>query len=150
MGYIPQDCQWYIADLVMEITVRGASSNVLHRNLTLIQANSPEEAYEKGMRFGYDGETSYINPKEQLVEVRFRGIAKLDVIYDSLEDGAELLFEERVGVSSEEIQRLIPKKEQLDVFVPPTPGRERDPDYRSKAVVDQALATLKDLEDENQ
>jgi Domain of unknown function (DUF4288) len=139
MGYIPEDSEWYVADLVMEITVHGASSNVVHRNLTLVNAHSPEEAHEKATRFGYKSETSYENTKRQLVEIRFRGIAELDVVYEPLEDGAELMFEERIGVSSEEIQRLIPSKEQLDVFVAPKPGIERDPDYRSKATVDQAL-----------
>jgi hypothetical protein len=123
----------------MEITVQGASLNVVHRNLTLIHASLPEEAYQKAQRIGHDSETSYHNPKGQLVEIRYRGIAKLDVIYEPLEDGAELAFEELIGLSSQDIQRMIPPKDRLDVFVPPTPGKERNPDYRSQAILDQAL-----------
>lgn len=140
MGHIPTGAEWYIADLVMEITVHGARLNVVHRNLRLIHASSPEEAYEKAQKFGRDGETSYHNPKGQFVEISFRGCAKLDVIYEPLEDGAELAFEELIGVSSQDIQRIIPSKDRLDVFIPPTPGRERDPDYRSQAIIDLALA----------
>ena len=140
MGHIPQDAEWYIADLIMEITVHGASANVVHRNLTLIHAKSPEEAYEKANKVGITSETSYNNPKGQFVEIRFRGIAKLDVICEQLEDGAELAFEELKGVSSQDIERMIPPKGRLDVFVPPTPGKARNPDYRSKAIIDRALA----------
>ena len=140
MGHIPTNAEWYIADLVMEIIVHGARLNVVHRNLHLIHAHSPDEAYEKAQKFGCGGETSYRNPKGQFVEISFRGIAKLDVIYEPLEDGAELAFEELIGVSSHDIQGMIPSKEQLDVFISPTPGRERDPDYRSQAIIDRALA----------
>lgn len=139
MGHIPTDTEWYIADLLMEITVHGAKSNVIHRNLTLIRADLPEEAYQKAEKVGKQSETSYHNPKGQLVEIRFRGIVKLDAIYEPLEDGAELAFEEIIGVSEQEIQRIIPPREKLDVFVQPMPGRELDPDYRSQAVADQAF-----------
>lgn len=140
MGHIPKDAEWYIADLVMEITVHGASANVVHRNLTLIHAKSPEEAYEKAQQVGLTSETSYNNPKGQIVEIRFRGIGKLDVICEQLEDGAKLAFEELIGVSAQDIQGMIPRKDRLDVFVAPTPGKVRDPDYRSQAVVDRASA----------
>ena len=142
MGHIPAGTEWYLADLLMEITVHGAKSNVIHRNLTLIRADSPEEAYQKAEKTGKESETSYKNPKGRLVEVRFRGIAKLDAVYEPLEDGAELAFEETIGVSEQEIQRMIPAREKLDVFVQPMPGRERDPDYRSQAVMDQAVRII--------
>lgn len=142
MGYIPVDAEWYIAELVMEITVHGSASNVVHRNLVLIRANLPEEAHQKAFRLGQNGETEYTNPKDQLVQIRFRGISKLDVVYEPLEDGAELCFEEQRGVSEAEIRKLIPLKERLDVFIPPSPGREREPDYRSKSVVEEAVKMM--------
>jgi len=142
MGYIPENAEWYLAELLMEITVHGARCNVLHRNLFLINAHSPEEAYDKAVQTGQGEETEYTNLKDQLVEIRFKGISKLDVVYEPLADGAELCFEERLGVSESEIQRMIPRKEQLDVFTASTPGKDRDPDYRSKAVVEEAVRML--------
>jgi hypothetical protein len=142
MGYIPSDAEWYIAEVVMEITVHGARRNALHRNLVLINAHSPQEAYDKALRIGQNGETEYENLKDQLVEIRFRGISKLDVVYEPLEDGAELAFEEQLGVPESEIQRMIPPKEALDAFTAPSPGKERDPDYRSKGVVEEAVRML--------
>jgi hypothetical protein len=139
MGHIPSDAEWYIAEVVMEITVHGAQRNALHRNLVLINAHSPHEAYDKAVRTGQKGETEYGNMKNQLVEIRFRGISKLDVVYDPLEDGAELAFEEMLEVPEAEIRRMIPPQEELEAFTASNPGEERDPDHLSKAVVKEAL-----------
>jgi hypothetical protein len=129
----------YIAELVMEITVFGASRNVIHRNIVLIRACDPHEAYEKATQLGFKGETSYKNPDKQSVAIKFRGISKLDATYEEIGDRAELTFEEQVGVSNEEIERLIQPKEKLRVFVPPQPGRKHDPDCRSKQVMELAI-----------
>jgi hypothetical protein len=142
VGYIPKVTEWYIAELLMEIRVHGARCNILHRNLILINAHSPEEAYAKAIRNGQNGETDYKNLKDQSVEIRFKGISKLDVIYDPLVDGAELYFEEQLDVPESEILLMIPPKEKLNVFTPPRPGEDRDPDYRSKDVVEEAVRML--------
>jgi len=145
MNSIREDTEWYIAEVVMEITVRGATRNAIHLNLILISAISPEEAYRKATRFGYQAETSYENPSGQTVEIRFRGIARLDEAVDgTLEDGSELIFEERFGVSPTEIEKMIPPKHNLAVFVSPRPGGKRDPDYRSAAVMQRAVEMLKE------
>ena len=132
MEHIPTDAEWYVADLVMEITVSGTTRNAVHRNLTLIRADSPREAYEKALHFGRKAETSYDNPQGELVTIEFRGVAQLHALLEDFYDGGELTFEERIGVSPEEIGRMIPPKEQLRAFVSPKPGRKHDPDYRYK------------------
>ena len=71
-------------------------------------------------------------------------------ICEQLEDGSELAFEELIGISPQEIQRMIPPKNRLDVFVAPTPGRVRDPDYRSQAIVDRASTLLNTIDEEAQ
>lgn len=135
--------QWYTSDLVMEISVSGSMRNVVHRNLVLIRAGSADEAYGKALRLGQEAETSYENPAGQLVQIRFRGVSKLDSMYEELGDGAELTFTEYVGVSPEEIEAWIPPREQLGVFIPPAPGRKHDPDYRSRTVIEMVLDRLK-------
>jgi hypothetical protein len=142
MGYIPQDAEWYVAELVMEISVCGGRCNVIHRNLTLITAHSPEEAYSKAIRMGKEGETQYMNPKDQRVDIRFRGISTLDVVYDPFVDGAEISFVEELAVPETRIQSMLPPKGKLAVFTAPHPGEERDPDYRSKAVVERAVKRI--------
>ena len=56
MGDIPENAKWYLADIVQEITVEDDPHNVVHTNLVLIRADSPEEAYQKAMELGLAGE----------------------------------------------------------------------------------------------
>ena len=72
MGYIPKGAKWYLADIVQQITVEGDPRNVVHKNLVLIRADSPEEAYEKAMDLGVAGEASWENIDGNRVTFRFR------------------------------------------------------------------------------
>jgi Domain of unknown function (DUF4288) len=141
MGYVPTDAQWFIAELVMEITVRGAAQNVVHRNLILVHGTSAEDGFRKATDWGYKGECSYENPRGQTVEIKFRGISKFDEVLEELEDGAELTFEESKGVDSAEIDRWIPPKDRLDAFRSPRSfEKPSDPDYSSRDVVNRMTA----------
>jgi uncharacterized protein DUF4288 len=142
MGYIPGHAKWYTAELVEEITVEGDPRNVVHKNLMLIRADSPEDAYQKAVALGKESEVSYANPHGKLVRIRFRGLAELNVIYDELDHGAELLYEERTGVSKDEIESWIIPKEHLSVFRPRETSKS--PDYSSGEIVDEAKALFKD------
>jgi uncharacterized protein DUF4288 len=138
MGYVPKDVKWFIAEIVEEITVEGDPRNVVHVNFNLIRAESPEEAYTKAIELGRGGETEYRNADGKLVHIRFHGLRDLNVIYDDLEDGAELMFEKRVSVPSDELQTLIRPKEELDVFSGwKPPDLTKEPDYSSKEVLDE-------------
>jgi hypothetical protein len=125
--------QWYIAELVMEITVVNDPRNVVHRNLMLLKAGSADEAYDKALRLGKEGETSYLNPAGKLVRIAFIGVADLDLVQEDLEDGAELTFYYRVGVPSDEVKSLIPPRDGLRAFRPPK--RAEGPDYASAEVI---------------
>src|SRR5437762_11462660 len=59
MAYIPENAKWYIATLIEEITVQGDARNVVHKNLVLVRADSPGEAYEKAQLLGKQAEASY-------------------------------------------------------------------------------------------
>jgi hypothetical protein len=86
-----------IAQLVLEITVEDEVRNVVHIDYLLVRADSPEEAYEKAQRLGSEHETTYLNKDNKEVRIRFRGLRNLNVIYDDLEHGADLLYEEKLG-----------------------------------------------------
>ncbi len=92
MEFVPADAELYFAELVQELTVEWDPRNVVWRNLTLVHAHSPDEAYDKALRLGQAGDTDYLNPSGKQVAIRFQGISSLDVIHDALEDGAELTF----------------------------------------------------------
>jgi hypothetical protein len=53
--------EWYLAELVIKITVADDPRNVVHQNRILIRADSAEEAYEKAIQFGKKEEISYDN-----------------------------------------------------------------------------------------
>lgn len=136
MGHIPENATWYVAELIMELAVDGDPRNVVHKNLVLIEAKSPEDAYRKALELGKAGENSYNNPEGKLVTVKFRGLGHLDVILDALEHGAEIQFEEHVGVSADQIKSWIRRKEELNVFVPIE--QSSAPDYSSAEVMNEA------------
>ena len=145
MGYIPEDAKWYLAEIVMEITIHGDPRNVVHVNTTLVRADSPNKAYVAAQELGKQNETSYENSHGQAVAIRFRGLKSLDVIYDELEHGGEVTFSERIAVPEEEIAKLLAAKKQLAVFRPikPSPG----PDYGSREVREEAIRLLREADD---
>jgi hypothetical protein len=134
MGFIPKDAKWYLADIVEEIRVEGDRRNVVHINLILVRADSPDEAYEKAMALGKQGNTKYKNPEGRAVTIRFRGLKDLNVIHDELEHGSEITFSRDIGLSEKKIKKWIPPKSKLGVFAPIRP--HRGPDYASADVVE--------------
>ena len=136
MAFIPKDAKWYLAEILELITVEGDPRSVLHTNLVLIRANSPDEAYERAMESGRDGESSYENPADKLVQIKFLGLQNLYVTYEDLEHGAELLYTEEIGLSDNEIQERVRKKDELAVFQPVEPSSA--PNYTSKEIVRKA------------
>lgn len=141
MAFIPQHANWYLAQIVVEIIVEDETQNAIHVNYLLIQAGSPEEAYAKALQLGTQHESTYRNPKGQEVVLRFRGLRNLNVIYEALEDGTELLYEEKIGVPSNEVSKLIRPKKLLAVFQPIQ--RRRGPNFASEEVVREARALMK-------
>jgi hypothetical protein len=136
MAYVPPNAQWYVAELVEQITVAGDPRSVVHRNLVLIRADSPEDAYEKALLVGSDGEDAFENPAGKKVRIVFRGLSELSVVHDELDHGAELLYDERIGAPDEEIKRWLRPKEQLSVFR--SIDRDKSPDYSSGEILQEA------------
>lgn len=139
MAYIPKDAQWYVAELVMECRIEGDPRNVVHVNIVLVRADSPEEAFEKAEQLGREGEGSYLNDTDQKVVWIYRGLRNLNVIHDELEHGAELMFEEKIDVSEDAVQDLITTKSQLNVFRPYELRDASKPNYGCKEIMEEAL-----------
>jgi hypothetical protein len=49
MGFIPEGAEWYLAEIVEEITVEGVKGSDIHINLVLIHAKTPDEAHQKSL-----------------------------------------------------------------------------------------------------
>jgi hypothetical protein len=118
MAYIPKDAKWYLAWLVQEITVEDDPRNIVHTNLMLVRADSADEAYQRALELGKQSAMSYENPDGKSVVCAFRGIRDMNVIHDELEHGAELDYEEKVGVSNDEIEQMLTPRERLTIFRP--------------------------------
>jgi hypothetical protein len=116
MAYIPEDAKWYLADIVEENRVEGSKTSLVHVNLVLIRADSPEEAYARALEIGQQSNMTYENVAGKTVTVTFRGLRDLNVIHDELEHGAELAYERKVDVSEAQIQKIVRPKDVLGVF----------------------------------
>lgn len=143
MGYIPDDAEWYLADIVLEITVEDDPRNVIHTNSVLVRADSPEDAYEEALKLGAASESTYENVAGKQITFRFRGLRDLNVIHDELKHGAELTYSEDVGWDEARIQKWISPKEELGIFSPIMPTDK--PDYRSGDIVRRLYQRYPDL-----
>jgi hypothetical protein len=142
MGFIPRGASWYIADIVLEFQIEDDPRNVVHVNTLLVEAGSPEEAYDKAVGFGKDGDTAYLNTDGKLATVRFRGLRALNVIHDDLEDGAELTYEEELAVPETVLASWLTEKSDLAVFAP-IPDREDTPNYMPDHIAREILARMR-------
>ena len=112
--------KWYIAHELLYFDTKETRDRrkkhklVVWENLVLIKAKSPEEAYRKALKHGHlseekvkiDGEDGWC---------RFKGLKDLVLIYDDLEDGAELEWHDlRLAVS--ELGRIAKRKKQMQAF----------------------------------
>jgi hypothetical protein len=142
MAYIPKDAEWFIADLVEEIRIQGSKRNVVHINSILVRANTPNKAYKKAIKFGKESNIKYINSEAKKVTIRFLGLRNLDVIHDPLNDGCEIMYIERIGMTKSGLKKLIKGKEELEAFRPVLPISRNQPNYASKEVMDKVYKKL--------
>jgi hypothetical protein len=142
MAHVPKDAEWFLAQLVEEIRVAGSKRNIVHVNYVIIHAGSPQAAYKRAIALGKQGETSYLNESGRRVTIRFRGLRDLDVIYEPLGDGCEIMYFEKLGVTKTGVRRLVRRKKELEVFLPvrDRPGR---PNFSSKEIMDEVYRRLK-------
>jgi hypothetical protein len=141
MVYIPAGAEWYVAEIIEEISVEGDDRNVVHKNLVLIHADSPDAAYSRALQIGSDGNTSYRNPDDKNVISRFRGLGYLDVVHGGIEDGTELLYERKTSVAEEEILKWVKAKEQLPLFGE-SENEPAYPNYSSGGILSEAVELI--------
>jgi hypothetical protein len=70
---------------VLEHIIEGDSRNVVHVNMHLVEAASPEQAYEKALTLGRDSQAEYANPPLKARPRDFPRLGNLTVIHDALE-----------------------------------------------------------------
>ena len=149
MGYIPAEARWYIADVILEHRIEDDPRNVVHVNIHLIEAASPDEAYEKALALGRADEMVYENSDGAMVRVAFRGLRDLNVIHEALEDGAEILYEKQIDVPEVRLRTMARERPELSVFAPIEDGTTADePNLMSDDVARLLLKHLEGLTDQ--
>ena len=86
-------------------------------NLILINAQSPEEAYQKALKHGFDSEEE-VTIDGRKGRSKFKGLKALVAVYEDIEDGAEIEWLEYV-VEKDKLESLVKPKENLPAFQPP-------------------------------
>ncbi len=124
MAYIPPGAKWYLAEIVEEFRIQSEPENIVHTNIVLVRADSAEEAYQRAIALGKEGEMIYTNPEGRTVHVYFRGLRDLNVIHGELEHGTELIYEKRTGISELDLAQWLSSKEDLGVFRPRDTSRD--------------------------
>jgi hypothetical protein len=109
-------------------------------NLCLIEASRPAIAHRKALALGKAAETTCLNPKGRKVSIEFLGLRNLNVVYDRLEHGAELLYDEYVGLTATAARKLVTTRQDLAVFRPIEPSS--GPDYSSAEALEAALKLI--------
>ena len=139
MAFIPKNARWYLADVVLEHVIEGERRNLVHVNMYLVEAASPEEALKKAAKLGREHQFRYLNTDGKRVRLRFRGIRELNVIHDDLEHGAELSYQEFVAVPESKLKRWSTPKKELGVFAPRRP-RRGGPNYMPLSIMQDLVA----------
>jgi hypothetical protein len=132
------DGGWYLADLVVELTVGGQPLRAVHVNSVLVSAPDAEEAYQLSIELGREFDTQDLNPAGEVVTTRFIGIKELSYIDTHLEHGTEIFYRETFHPVVGEVPLRIPPREELDVFRPRHFSIRKPIDYSSGRIVAEA------------
>ena len=115
---------WWIATIVERYEHFDEDKTKLNRrctawmNTVLIKAHSRDEAYRKAVAQGKIGIDSICGPKGgHQGHWVFEGLASLLPIYDKLEDGAEIMWEQAVNITVKTVKASVKAKRELECFL---------------------------------
>lgn len=111
--------RWYLSHEILYLEpddVSNERERLVWENLILINANSPDEAYQKALQHGLDSQCE-VKVDGQPRRFKFKGLKNLVLIYDDLEDGAEIEWLETT-LDKEELEKLIRAKQDMHAFRP--------------------------------
>ena len=112
-----KSAKWYIAHEILYFeskSDKARAKRTVWENLILIRADSPEEAYEKALQKGQSNEHA-VKIGSTDGYCKFKGLRDLVLIYDQLEDGAELEWRE-LEMTPAVLDRFVRPKGKLHAF----------------------------------
>ena len=141
---------WWIASYIERFEYYDEPKRDLNRrclaweNTIIVKAQNREVAYKKAMAVGRRGEGSEAwNKRGRKGAWRFEGLTLLLPIYEELEDGAEVLWEEHDGRTVRKIREMVRSKSDLSVFYDKEDGEVAPSSKRTSPKVGKAVAMLK-------
>ena len=114
---------WWVATIVERYEHFDENKANLNRrctawmNTVLIKAASRDEAYRKAIAHGKIGTDTICGPEGgRQGHWVFEGLASLLPIYEELEDGAELMWEQAVNIAVKTVKAGVKEKRDLECF----------------------------------
>lgn len=108
--WIFREVQQWVSRRQQKLT--DESRCLVWENTRLIRARNRDEAFGKATRLGQAGHPSQTEDGEW----RFAGISMLLPVYEKIEDGAEILWNDRGQMPVRSIKKLVRSKQELSVF----------------------------------
>tara|TARA_B100000787_G_C16033184_1_gene223675 strand:+ start:202 stop:606 length:405 start_codon:yes stop_codon:yes gene_type:complete len=121
---------WFIVEIIEKYEpVERNEKQDLRRVTTwgnhhLIKAKSPEKAFDKAVKLGKEKNYKFVNSDKMEMESIFVGIGELLPIYEDIEDGAELMWNDYGFISNRRTMRMPYKKKELMELIRPKQKKE--------------------------
>jgi ribosome-binding ATPase YchF (GTP1/OBG family) len=121
MEKIEVNNNWFIVDFLEKAEVVGKDKTdpnrrckTVWKNTILIKASSVEEAYEKVMKMQKSNSNHrYKAVSGETLQWSFLGITGITSIYEDIEDGNELFWEDLGAISCKRAKKLIFSKDEI-------------------------------------
>jgi len=113
---------WWIASYIERFEPENEASENLNRrclaweNTIIIKARNREEAYRKAEKAGKVGNNLEATINGRKGVWKYEGLTSLLAIYEDLEDGAEILWNEHKNITVKKVRSWVKSKDQLETF----------------------------------
>lgn len=110
---------WYIVEIIekCEPVIRNENQDLRRvstwGNFHIVKAETPKIAYEKAVKIGKDAEFKFINSDKVEMEWIFVGIGNLIPIYEDIQDGSEIMWEDYGFISNRRAERFALSEKEL-------------------------------------
>lgn len=116
---------WFIVEIIEKCEPVNRNEKQDLRRVTtwgnhhLIKADSPEKAFDKAVKLGKEAEYKFTNTDKIEMEWIFVGIGELLPIYEDIEDGAEIMWNDYGFISNRRTMKMPYKKKELMELIKP-------------------------------
>lgn len=114
-----ENSKWFIVEIIEKCEpVNRNETQELRRvqtwgNFHIIKAQTPKIAYDKAVKIGKEAEYKFMNSDKIEMEWIFIGIGNLIPIYEDIEDGSEIMWENYGNISNKRAMRFPISEEKL-------------------------------------